>query len=79
MDQDRETARRIEYRRARRIGNRPSRARHALDDRVDRLEVARVRRHRDDEIHFAPALDRAVRPRVVLHVARPGHILTEHA
>jgi hypothetical protein len=41
--------------------------------------VARVWRHRDDEIHFAAALNCTARAGVVLDVAGPGHVLAEGA
>ena len=77
MNQDRHAARRIEPRRTAAVHARARRARHPLDDRIDRFEVARVRRHRDDEIHRRAALDRAVGAGVVLDVARPRHVLAE--
>ena len=64
VDQDRHAGGRIELRRTRLIDRRAGGARHADDDRIDRLEVARVRRHRDDDVHFGAALDaRGVRRR----------------
>ncbi len=53
----------------RRVGARG--ARHALDHRVDRLEVARIRRHRDHQVHLLAAVDRPRRAQVVLDVAAP--------
>jgi hypothetical protein len=48
---------------------------HALEHRVDRLQVARVRRHRHDEIDLLAAFDGARGAQVVLHVPAPPHAL----
>ena len=77
VDQDRHAARRVEPRRTAAVDDRPGRARHSLDDRIDRLEMARVGRHRDDEIELSAAADRAERAGMVFHVARPRHVLAE--
>ena len=44
---------------------------------IDGLEVARVGRHRDDEVQRFSAFDRAMRAGVILHVAGPRHVLAE--
>ena len=79
VDQDRHAAGGIELRRARAVDTRPRRARHALDNRIDRLEMARIGRHRHDQVHRRATLDRAMRAGVVLDVAGPRHVLAEAA
>ena len=57
------------------IRRRRRRARHAVQHRIHRFEVARVRRHRDDHLlgqAVGPRLD--ARAGVVLHVAHPAEI-----
>jgi hypothetical protein len=75
MNEDGQDGVRVEPRRAGRARVGAGRARHALEHRVDRLEVARVRRHRDDELDALAAAHRARRAQVVLDVAAPLHAL----
>ena len=49
VNQDRQDGVRIEVGRAGLIRVRARRARHALEHGIDRLEMAGIRRHRDDE------------------------------
>ena len=59
VDQDGQDGIRIERGRAAMVRLGARRACHALEHRVDRLEMARVRRHRDDESDRLPAADGA--------------------
>ena len=77
VNQDRNRHRRIEDRRTGLVDVGAGGAGHPHHHRVDRLEMARVRRHRDDHAHFTAVRDGAVRTGVVLHVARPGHVVLE--
>ena len=61
----------VEARRARPIDGGPGGARHADDHRIDRLEVARVRRHR--HVHLA-ARRGGPGAGVILHVAGPPEV-----
>ena len=79
MDEDRQARVGVEHGCARLVHRGSGRARHADDDRIDRLEMARVGRHRDRHVHPAAALDRAMRAGVVLHVAGPRHVFAEGA
>ncbi len=71
VDEDRQHRIRIEGRRPGlgRIGAR--RARHALEHGIDRLEMARVRRHRNHELDAFSAGNGPRRAKVVLDVAAP--------
>ena len=79
VNQDRHAPRRIELRRTPLVRRRPRGPRHAFHDRIDRLEMARVGRHRHLEVHRAPILNRALGPGVVLHIPGPRHVLAEVA
>ncbi len=73
VDEDAEHFLRLEHRRAGGARGGAGRARHADEQRVDRLEVARVGRHRDDE-RLRPIGMFHARAGVVLHVAHPAEV-----
>ena len=77
--ENRQADRGIERRRAASLHGCSRGPSHPLDDRIDRLEVARIRRHRDDEIQPLAALHRPVRAGVVFDVASPRHVFAERS
>ena len=75
VNQDREHFALVDDRRARRLRRGGGGASHAVQHRIHRLEVARVRRHRDDHLlgqALGPRFD--ARAGVVLDVAHPAEI-----
>jgi len=74
MNENRDGDGAVEVRGAALPGARPGGARHADRDRIDRLEMARVRRHRD--VHV-PARSGGAGARVILHVAHPSEVGAE--
>ncbi len=75
VNQDRQHRVRIELDGPGPVGRGACGAGHAFEHRIDRLEMAGVRRHRDDQIDLGAALDHSRRAEVVLHVAAPANAL----
>ena len=75
MNQDRQHLPHVDDRWPGLIGGGRRRARHAVQHRIDRFEMARVRRHRDYHLlgqAFGPRFD--ARARVILDVAHPPQV-----
>ena len=77
VNEYRQRQRRVELGGARALDERARRARHAEHHGIDRLEVARIGRHRNREVDLGAVLDGAMRAHVILDVAGPGHVLAE--
>ena len=75
VDENRQHLALVDDRRAGLIDRRGRGARHAVQDRVDRFEVARVGRHRDHDL-LGQSLRLRLDPRagVILHVAHPAEV-----
>ncbi len=75
VNEDRQHLALVDNRRARPIGRGRRRAGHAVEDRVDRFEVARIRRHRHDDLFPQPVRLRLdARAGVILDVTHPAKI-----